>query len=61
MVRNELMLRERATYLLEPDLKASIEDRDEWHGLLTGALRDGEEVCLVLGSEKLLGHKEDTP
>ncbi|GFZ49402.1 hypothetical protein JCM24511_07522 [Saitozyma sp. JCM 24511] len=39
--------------LLEPDLERVVKDRDEWHGLLAGALADGEEERLVLGSDEL--------
>ena len=44
---------EEYIYLLEPDLKAGIENRDERNWLLAMALRDCEEKCLVFGGKEL--------
>ena len=38
---------------LEPNFERGIEDGDERNGLLTGTLRDGEEVSLALCGNEL--------
>ena len=41
-------------HLIEADFESTIENRDERNQLLTGALRNGREECLVLGGKMLL-------
>ena len=46
-------VRRRISNLLEPNFKRSVEDGNEWNGLLTWTLSNREEVSLVLSGNEL--------